>query len=275
VLASGLGLPEAPRWYRGRLWFSDVWACEVRTLAPDGSIETVVTVPARPNGLGFLPDGRLLIVSTTDRRLLVNDGAGQRQAIDLSPYTHDLCNDMGVDALGHAWIGDYCHAPGRDGIERQANARGANLVLVDFAEDPLRPATSVVAADLLVPNGMVVTDGGATLVVAETGGRRLTAFDIAADGTLRNRRTWANLDVPPDGLCLASDGRIWVASPFSPSCVQLIEEGGRVAERIDVAPAAAFACALGGEDGCSLYLLEANFPTQPADRQGRIRVLAT
>jgi sugar lactone lactonase YvrE len=270
ILLQGLGLPEAPRWRDGRLYFSDVWAAEVVAIDLYGQRETIVRVPERPNGLGFLPDGRLLIVSTRDRLLLVHDGRTLQVAADLQSYTHDLCNDMVVDSRGRAYVGDFRIAPGSSAAEKLRNALGANLVMVDFSSDAERPIVQVVAEGLLIPNGMVITPDGATLLVAETGACRIAAFDIAADGSLRGRRIWAALSIAPDGICLDNAGNLWVATPFAPSRLQLVAVGGRVLCDHPVDGGAAFACSLGGTDGRMLFSLEATMPTQPPDRLGRI-----
>jgi sugar lactone lactonase YvrE len=270
ILLQGLGLPEAPRWRNGRLYFSDVWAAEVVAVDLHGQRETIVRVPERPNGLGFLPDGRLLIVSTRDRLLLVHDGRTLQVAADLQSYTHDLCNDMVVDRRGRAYVGDFRIAPGSSAAEKLRHALGANLVMVDLSGDTARPTVRVVAEGLLIPNGMVITPDGATLLVAETGACRIAAFELAADGSLHGRRIWAELSIAPDGICLDNDGSLWVATPFAPSRLQRVTVGGRVLGERLIDGGAAFACTLGGADGRMLFSLEATMPTQPTDRLGRI-----
>jgi sugar lactone lactonase YvrE len=274
ILLENLGLPEGPRWGRGRLFFSDVYAGEVVAVDLAGRREAIGLAPKRPNGLGWLPDGRLLAVSTQDRRLLVETSGGLTEIADLTPFTHDLSIDMAVDAQGHAYVGDYRNPPGADPLEKLANPLGANLVLVDFSGDPARPLVRVVAGDMHVPNGMLVLPDGRTLIVAETAGYRLTAFTIAPDGSLSDRRVWAELDIAPDGIALDREGRIWVATPFPPpSQFQLVEEGGRVIDRILLPDSAAFSCAFGGPDMSTLFLCEATYPTRPTKRLGRIRTV--
>jgi sugar lactone lactonase YvrE len=271
-LADGLGLPEGPRWRDGWLYFTDVWACKVYRRRGDGRLEDLGDVPGRPNGLGFLPDGSLLVVSMTDRRLWRLGPEGLTVAADLSPFAGDMANDMAVDGRGRAYVGGHVLAPGKDGLERLANGRDANLVLADFSDPSRPPQISLAAEGLKAPNGMVVTPDGHTLIVAETSGRRLTAFTIAADGALCDRRTWADLDIAPDGICLDQDGCIWAATPFPPSSLTRVAQGGKILERIAMEDGAAvFACALGGADGRSLFSAEATYPTQPDDRRGRLR----
>jgi sugar lactone lactonase YvrE len=273
VLLTGLGLPESPRWRDGRLFFSDVWAGEVVAVTLDGRRETIAVVPGRPSGLGWLPDGRLLIVLMRERALWMQDGRVLRQIVDLAPFCGDLANDMLVDAKGRAYIGGFRDPPGQGSTEKHANALGANLILVDFNADPDNPVTRVVADDLLVPNGMALAADGATLIVAESGGDRLTAFAIAPDGSLSNRRLWAQLDTSPDGICPDGHGNVWVATHFPRNSFFLVAEGGAVLAEIET-EAGGFACAFGGPAGRTLFLLEAPFPSQPSDRRGRIRILS-
>jgi sugar lactone lactonase YvrE len=271
VLLDGLALPEGPRWRQDRLVFSDMLAGEVVAVDMTGTRETIAAVPNRPSGLGWLPDGRMLVVSMLDRRLLIQMDGGLREAADLSPVTTDRCNDMVVDRQGRAYVGDYPVPPGATAAERHANAIPSNLVLVDFGAGAVaRPR--IVADGLYVPNGAVITPDGGTLIVAETGRNRLTAFTIAADGSLTGRRVWAELTIAPDGICLDMEGCIWVATPYAPSVVQRIAPGGRILAQ--VAPGsglAAFACALGGPARRTLFTLEAAFPPAPERKLGRVR----
>lgn len=258
ILLDDLMFPEGPRWHGGKFWFSDMHAHEVVSVDLTGRRETVVSVPNQPSGLGWLPDGRLLVVSMTDRKVMRLDPAGLVEHAGLSAFATFHCNDMVVDAQGRAYVGNF----GSDIFTGQAPA-AAILVLV--TPDG---AARVVAADLMFPNGMVITPGGRTLIVAETFGRRLTAFDIAADGSLSNRRVWAQLDVPPDGICLDAENCIWVAVPANPGAFIRVAEGGAIKDRIDVEDRGAYACALGGPQRRTLLMLEAVTAT-PADIRGR------
>ena len=244
VLLDGLAFPEAPRWHDGELWFSDMTAQKVMKVGLDGRAKTVVEVSGQPSGLGWLPDGRLLVVSMTDRRLLRLDPGGLSVVADLAVMAPFHCNDMVVDATGRAYIGNF----GFD-LPAKADAKPTGLILVT----PDGKA-SVVADDLLFPNGSVIFPDGKTLVLAETFGARLTAFAVAADGSLSNRRVWAKLDgAIPDGICLDAEGALWVASPRSREFLR-VKEGGEVTHRI-AAENQAVACMLGGPDRRSLFLL--------------------
>jgi sugar lactone lactonase YvrE len=248
VVVSGLRFPEGPRWHEGALWFSDQHAGRILRLDPrTGAVDEVALVPNQPSGLGWDREGRLLAVSMLDRRLLRQGPDGLEEMADLSAVAAHHCNDMVVDAEGRAYIGNF----GFDYL--QEPPRAAVLVRVDPDG-----STSVVAEDLLFPNGTVLTPDGATLVVAETFGGRLTAFDVGADGGLAGRRVWAQLPqgAVPDGICLDAEGAIWAASPTTNDVIRLAE-GGEVLARIDVGRSA-FACMLGGAQGRTLYICSAN-----------------
>lgn len=264
VLLEGLAFPEGPRWHDGRLWFSDMHADRVKRVGLDGKSEDVVEVPGRPSGLGWLPDGRLLVVSMADRRLLRLDANGLAQVADLSALATGHCNDMVVDERGRAYVGNF----GFD-LDAGEAPRTADLVLVT----PEGDARSV-ASDLSFPNGTVIAPDGATLIVGETYAQRLTAFDVASDGTLSGRRTWAQLnDRLPDGICLDAEGGIWVAAPFSGEVLRVVE-GGEVSDRIAVTTQA-YACMLGGPDGCTLFVCTADSHEPEkcrAEATGRIEI---
>jgi len=239
-----LAFPEAPRWHQGALWFSDFHTQRVQRVGMDGRCETVVEVPGQPSGLGWLPDGRLLVVSMSDRRLLRLDGRTLNVVADLSHLAPFHCNDMVVDARGRAYIGNF----GFDLQARQA-PKPTGLILVQ-ADGQAR----VVAQDLHFPNGAAITADGRTLIIGETYASRLTAFDMADDGSLSGRRVWAALDkAAPDGICLDAEGAIWVASPISREVIR-VREGGEVTHRIRT-PGQAVACMLGGPDRRTLFVL--------------------
>ncbi|MFQ5698623.1 MAG: SMP-30/gluconolactonase/LRE family protein [Myxococcota bacterium] len=257
TLVDGLVFPEGPRWRDGRLWLSDMHRGAVLAVDPAGKSEEIVRVPGSPSGLGWLPDGRLLVVSMTDRRLLrLTDGALETHA-DLSELASFHCNDMVVAAGGDAYVGNF----GFD-LNARAPQRPAELIRVT----PQGVAT-IVADALRFPNGCVITPDGRTLVVAETFGSRLTAFDVADDGGLASRRTWAQLEgAVPDGICLDAEGAIWVASPISNQVLR-VQEGGFVSERIPT-DQMAIACMLGGDDRRTLFVLTAP-STDPAECRER------
>jgi sugar lactone lactonase YvrE len=245
TLAEGFGYLEGPRWRDGRLWMSDFIRSKVFTLGPDGDVEPVVEVPGSPSGLGFLPDGTPLIVSRKDRRVLrLEDGELVCHA-ELGPLVTGETNDMVVDAEGRAYVGNF----GFD-LFGGADYQPANLVMVSPAGE-----AQVVADALEFPNGTVILPGGDVLVVAETFGHKLTAFDVASDGTLSNRRMFADLgEYGPDGICLDQEGAIWV-SAFDHGVFMRVLEGGTVTHRGDVAGRSAVACALGGSGGRTLFCL--------------------
>jgi len=246
LLADGFAFLEGPRWHDGKLWVSDMHDDRVLTVDLAGDRETVVEVPGQPSGLGWLPDGRLLVVSMTDRRLLRLDATGLSVVADLSGLATFHCNDMVVDAHGRAYIGNF----GYD-FESGMAPRSATLALV-------LPDGSVHAAadDLAFPNGAVLTPDGRMLIVAESFGMRLTAFDVAPDGRLGGRRLWAQLEgAVPDGICLDAEGAIWVASPLSKEVLR-VRAGGQVVERIATATQA-IACMLGGLERRTLFVLTA------------------
>ena len=186
TLIDGLAFPEGPRWHDGRLYVSDMHSDHVIAVTPAGEVDEIVRVPEQPSGLGWDADGRLLVVSMKDRRLMRMESDGSlREVADLTPHTGHHCNDMVVDSAGRAYVGNF----GSDIEEPGGRPAPANLVMVTPEGE-----VSVAAADLEFPNGSVITPDGRTLIIAETFGMRLSAFDIAADGTLSNRRVFAQLD---------------------------------------------------------------------------------
>jgi sugar lactone lactonase YvrE len=261
TLIDGLRFPEGPRWHDGRLWFSDMHSQQVLAVDLDGKVETIVEVPQDPSGLGWLPDGRLLVVSMRDRKLMRLDPQGLVEVADLSEHASFHCNDMVVDSLGRAYVGNF----GWD-LHRGAPPVEANLVLVE-PDGRIR----VAAEKLRFPNGTVITPDGRTLIVGETFGPCLTAFDIAEDGSLSGRREWAPMErAVPDGICLDAEGGIWVASPVSGAVLRLVE-GGEVTDRVEVEHQA-FACMLGGPERRTLFLCTAaeSDPEKTHTRLGRI-----
>ena len=243
ILLEGLCFGEGPRWHDGALWLSDMHARQVLRVDGDGNPAVVVELADdEPSGLGWLPDGDLLIVSMRKRQLLRFDGSTLSLHADLSDLASWYCNDMVVDAEGRAYVGNF----GFD-LHNRAKPQPAELIMVT----PDGKA-QVVAQDLQFPNGTVITPDGKTLIVGESFGGRLTAFDIEADGTLTNQRVWAQLpgSAVPDGICLDEEGGIWSASPTTNECLRVVE-GGEVTHRLEF-DQGAFACMLGG---ATLYVL--------------------
>ncbi|MEU8633080.1 SMP-30/gluconolactonase/LRE family protein [Amycolatopsis sp. NPDC048633] len=265
VVADGFSYLECPRWHDGRLWVSDFYTEKVVAIDSRGGTEVIAEVPQQPSGLGFLPDGRLLIVSMRDHRLLVRDESGKlAEHADLSGVVSGVLNDMVVDDRGRAWVGNF-------GFDLMG---GASLRYTTLTRVDADGSVSVAAEDLGFPNGMVILPSN-VLVVAETFAGRLTAFDIGEDGELSGRRVWAQfgqtpqtddvgeavqrLEVAPDGICADAEGAIWVADAVH-NRVLRVQEGGRILDEID-AGTGVFACMLGGDDGRTLFLCAApSFP---------------
>ena len=261
---------EGPRWHDGRFWFSDFYAHEICSVGLDGDVRTEVTLDGdeRPSGLGWLPDGRLLFVAMLSRRVMRREHDGTLvEHADLGEIATFHCNDMLVDDDGRAYVGNF----GFD-LDETLVAMGAEGLLGAIAADrtPYTARLAVIdpdgsvgvaADDLAFPNGMVLLDGGDTLVVAQTLGLDLTAFDRAADGSLSNRRPWATLVgddgsfVVPDGISADDAGGIWVANALGAEVVR-VEEGGAVTRRV-VTSQFAYACAVGGPDGRHLLVCTA------------------
>jgi sugar lactone lactonase YvrE len=263
TLFEGGGFFEGPRWRDGTWWVSDFYRHQVSRISTDGSETVVVEVAAQPSGLGWLPDGSLVISSMKDHRLLRYAHGELSILADLSTYAGGSLNDLVTDAHGRSYVGNF----GFDLMGGGAPAT-ADLVRVD-----LDGTITVAATDLHFPNGTVITPDGSTLIVGETTGNRYTAFTIAADGSLTDRRTWAEfgslpvadsvadglaqITVAPDGCTLDAEGRIWVADALGNRCV-LVAEGGEILDEVRVPGGlGVYACALGGEDGRTLLLCSA------------------
>jgi sugar lactone lactonase YvrE len=245
VVVDGLAFSEGPRWHDDRLFFSDMGTASVFATDMDGNAEEVVRVEQRPSGIGWLPDGRMLVVSMGERSVLRLDDGELVVHADLSGLVQADCNDMVVDGRGNAYVGNA----GFDLRERPPKVRPAEVVLVTPDGN-----ARVVDDEVVFPNGSVVTPDGATLIVAESFGNKLTAFDIAGDGMLSNRRTWADLpERAPDGICLDADGAVWVANANSSECVR-VAEGGEILTTIDTGDRRCFACMLGGPDRKTLFM---------------------
>ncbi|WP_020500805.1 SMP-30/gluconolactonase/LRE family protein [Sciscionella marina] len=266
---------EAPRWHRGSWWASDMFAGEVRSVESETGTASAVSVEGRPSGLGWLPDGTMLVISMNERKILATGPQGSRVYADLAGEVGSDLNDMIVDHAGYAWVGFF-------GFDFGGGADPVPGGLLRIAPDG---AVQHVGYDLMVPNGMVLCDHGTTLVVAETLASRLTAFTIGPDGTLSDRRTWAQwgpapspgtlrdtlgrLQMAPDGITVDREDGIWIADAIGGACHRVNSRG----QSTDVVRApeglSAFACALGGPDGRTLVLCCA--PDASAKRRRRAR----
>lgn len=271
VLIEGLTFTEGPRWHDGRLYFSDFFTHRVLAVDTKGNMETIVETPQQPSGLGWSPDGSMLIVSMNDQKLLSFSNGELSEVADLSQLATHFCNDMVVDKKGNAYVGNF-------GFDLHAGEpiKPTNLILVRPGEEPC-----VVAENVFFPNGTVITPDDKTLIVGETFASCLTAFDINEDGTLANRRVWADLrsieegyTPVPDGICLDAEGAIWVASPSTNDVIR-VQEGGALLDKVEV-DRGAFACMLGGENGNTLFISTANDSTEETclkERSARIEVI--
>jgi sugar lactone lactonase YvrE len=268
IILRGLAFPESPRWHGGKLWFSDMHAHKVMTVDLKGKTETVCEVPLCPSGLGWTREGRLLIVSMKDRKLMRFDPTGLTCVADLNGLASGQCNDMVTDALGRAYIGNF----GKDtNLGKDFRVGPAEIVMVT----PDGKAR-VAAGDVNFPNGMVITPDSRTLIVAESFASHLTSFTIAPDGSLTNREVWAVLDknIMPDGICLDAEGAVWVGNAGGPA-VYRVKRGGEVIQKIETS-ANAYACMLGGADRRTLFIMTAESTDDRLCREkmtGRIEII--
>ena len=274
-LTGGLYFGEGPRWHENKLWFSDFYSHKVMTLDENNSLETVCDVPSQPSGLGWLPNGDLLIVSMLDRKILKFSEGSISVHADLSEYVAHKCNDMVVGRDGTAYVGNFGMGDAGESLN------STHLMIVKSDGTVLKGPDN-----LLFPNGTVITEDGKNLIIAETLGAKLTSFDIEDNGELTNRKLWArtsplfslliikslsslgfdvskidfskyskNLHVP-DGICLDEKNGIWIASPTTKAVVR-IEKGGNITDKINT-PKGAFACMLGGKERKTLYVIISN-----------------
>jgi len=272
---SGFSFGEGPRWRDNALYFSDMHGHRVVRLTLDGKSETVAEVKHdEPSGLGWLPDGRLLVVAMETQKLLrvEKDGSLSEHA-DLSGLARGSINDMIVRADGTAYIGDM-----------GARIHDPNAVRHPGQTIRVSPdgKVSCAADNLASPNGHILTSDEKTLLVAESGGSRLTAFDVAADGTLSNQRLYAELKpskpgvsfAPPDGVCLDAEGAVWVADPIN-AVVTRVKEGGQVTDMISFTDVIPIACVLGGPDRRTLLIcVSADWKLEVVTRSPTARIEA-
>jgi sugar lactone lactonase YvrE len=254
---TGLMFGESPRWHDERLWFSDMGTHEVVAVDLEGNSEVIAHVPAMPMGLGWLPDGPLLIVSSLDGRLLRRqpDGSLGTHA-DLTGLADHAWSDMVVDGRGNAYIGNI-------GFDFPGGEFATGIVAVVTPDGSARQ----VADGVSFANGMAVTPDNSTLILAESYANRLTAFDISADGSLSNRRVWAELDGYPDGICLDADDAVWYADVPNKRCAR-VREGAEVLQTIEL-DRGCFACTLGGGDKQMLFLMTAEWSDAADMMSGR------
>ena len=247
IIADGLTFGEGPRWHDGSLWVSDMLANEILRIELDGRMQRVAEVSGSPSGLGWLPDGRMLAVSMVDGVVLaIADGQSEVYA-DLNSISGGTPNDMIVDSQGRAYVGNAgCN------LFEGLNPNPTNLILVDNGK------VSQVADGLVFPNGMAISPDGNTLFVAETFAHKVTAFTIAVDGSLSDRRAFAELpNRTPDGICLDAEGAVWVCSAET-SEVLRVSDGGAISECIDLGGRFAAACVTGGENRCTLLVVSSD-----------------
>jgi sugar lactone lactonase YvrE len=244
TLLTGLAFGESPRWHEGRLWLADWGAYEALAVDEAGNREVIAPLPSFPSCIDFLRDGRLLVVSAHDGRLLCQQADGSlAEYADLSGLAEHPWNEVVVDGRDNAYVNNI-------GFDFGGGEPAPGIIALVSPDGAVRQ----VADDLWFPNGMVVWPDDTTLAVAESYANRLSAFDIAADGTLGNRRTWAHLgEGVPDGICLDADGAIWYGDVPNKRAVR-VREGGEVLDTIEL-DRGCFACALGGADGRTLFLV--------------------
>ncbi len=272
---AGYSFLEAPRWHQGRLWLSDFYTHQVIAVGMDGKVEQMAQVPGQPSGLGWLPDGRLLVVSMRDRKLMRQEKDGSLVVhADLSQVATGNLNDMVVDAQGRAYVGNF-------GFDLMGGGQVSTAHLARVDPDG---TVTVAAHDLHFPNGCMITPDGKTLIVAETTGNRLSAFDIVPGGALGPRRDWASfgpvpvgltlqevipqVKMAPDGAALDAQGAVWAADALGQRVVR-VAQGGQVLQEIRSPSLGLFACALGGPGGNTLFVCAAPDFNEHARKEAR------
>lgn len=256
TLVTGRSFLEGPRWRGDALFVSDMHGDSVLRVTADGDVSTVVDV-AQPSGLGWLPDGSLLVSSMTARAVLRFDGTALAPHADLRSHAPYEINDMVVDRHGHAFVGQF-------GYDLRGGGAPASAPLLRVDPDG---SVHEAAPDLRMANGMAITTDDRTLLVAESSGKCLTGFDLADDGGLSNRRVWAELPDHPDGICLDAEDGVWVAGPVSDRFVRVVE-GGEVTDVVETPGRHGIACALGGPDGRTLFMLTSTTHGGRAESRG-------
>jgi sugar lactone lactonase YvrE len=246
VAVSGLGYCEGLRWHAGELWWSDFWSRTVCSAGSDGRTREQAYIAGQPSGIGFLPDGAPLVASMLDHLVLKLDG-GAHPVIHASfaEFCSGPGNDMIVDAVGRAYLSSFGFEAS---YQDPRDVKPSALLLADVDGGVRR-----VAEDLIFPNGMAISADGGVLIVAETFAGRLTAFDIAVDGSLQGRRVFADLgERAPDGICMDVSGAVWAACPFAGEFVR-VAEGGEILQVVEVPGRWAVTVALGGRERDTLF----------------------
>jgi sugar lactone lactonase YvrE len=244
TLMTGIGLGESPRWHEGRLWFADWIAQELIALDLEGNSEVMANVPSLPFSIDWLPDGSLLITSGRNLLHMAPDGSLETRA-DLGGLSEYGWNEIVVDGRGNTYVNNIC-------FDFMSGAEFAPGIIALVTPDG---SIRQVADGIAFPNGIVVTEDNSTLIVAESFTSRLTAFHIGPDGSLSNRRVWAELGEGGDGICIDAEGAVW--TPAMKACMR-VREGGEVLERIEL-DRFCFACMLGGADGRTLFMMAADW----------------
>jgi sugar lactone lactonase YvrE len=263
TLLTGIAFGESPRWHDDRLWFSDWGAQEIVAVDLEGKSEVIVRMPSFPFCIDWLPDGRLLIVSASDGLLLRREPDGSLVIhADLNSLSEHPWNDIVVDGRGNSYVGNT-------GFDFPDGEFAPGILALVSPDGSARQVADGVA----FPNGIVVTPDNATLILAESYGNRLTAFDIAADGSLSRQRVWAELDGGvPDGICLDAEGAVWYGDVPNKRCVR-VREGGGVLQTIEL-DRGCFACMLGGIDRGTLFMVAREWggleSTADEERTGQI-----
>lgn len=249
TLVDGIDFGEGPRWHDGRLWYSDFYHHTVYAVTADGHREAMVEVPNQPSGLGWMPDGRMLIVSMLDRKVMVWDGTTLDEHADLSSVATFHCNDMVVDSAGRAYVGNF-------GFDLHSLIPGDDMTMATMAIVEPDGSVRAGAGDLAFPNGCVITPDDKTLIVGQSMNGKYEAFDLDADGSMTNRRLWAEIPrSAPDGCTLDAAGGIWFADARGNRVVRVVE-GGEITNTMGL-DQGTYACMLGGDDGRTLFVLTA------------------
>lgn len=246
-LGNGLRFTESPRWRRDRLWFIDIHDNAIKSVSLTGDLRTELTLPFKPNGLGFMPDGSAVFSDALNLAMKRWDGGALHDLASLDGTAVFCLSDAITDAQGRTYVGDIGY--------NFWNPEASPVDTCVIARIDLDGSVAKVAGGLEFPNGMVVTPDGKTLIVAETNAFRLTAFDVASDGSLSNRRVFAQLPdgVQPDGICLDTEGAVWVANPAGNPAILRVREGGEVTDTIAL-EGHAYAVMLGGPEGRHLFI---------------------